>query len=532
MAAQPGMIQFQLDALTSSGCETLSFPEAGVTCIVGGNNVGKSRLLRDINAFLENDRAAVVTFSDLQTLKPSVDAEIAEAFFSVGATEANQPVSQLQQYLPISNGGTALTVEAFVANYNSLGPGLRSAKSFFVWHASAGSLVNAASAGIGHSGMQGTNQPLALVFRDGTIEKALSDLAQESFGLPLTLDRLNMDVRLRVGKVAVPVPALDAPTREYTDAVRELPSLEEQGDGIKSFMGLVLNVLCGTPCVLLIDEPESFLHPAQARALGRWLGKAAVERQLQVIVSTHDRDFVVGLLDSGQDSVVNIVRITREGSENHFHELAHQDVAGAWGDPVLRYSNVLQGLFHKRVVITESDADCRFYGAVVDVLGAQTSRQAVSSDLLFVPSGGKQRVASMAQSLSRLGVDVFAILDFDALRAKVDVLNAVTALGGQWTGEMQDDYVALAEPANQRHLWDSLKHQGISGLPAGAAYQAGERLLSSLEARRVLVVPVGEMEDFDKSSNLHGAAWVSEMLEARKHETNEAVRKLCEPLLV
>ena len=208
LKARPGMIEFRLKSLTSSGGETLDFPNAGVTCIVGGNNVGKSRLLRDIDAFIENEQASVVTLSSLEAHKPSVDIEAVETFFSIGATKVPLAVNQLPQYLPITSGGTALTTEMFLANYNGPGPTLRAAKSFFVWHASAGSLANAASGGIGHTGMQGTNQPLALVFRDGAIEQALSDLAEESFGLPLILDRLNMDVRLRVGTVHVSVPPL------------------------------------------------------------------------------------------------------------------------------------------------------------------------------------------------------------------------------------------------------------------------------------------------------------------------------------
>lgn len=292
------LIDFSLSALTSAGGETLSFPEIGVTCIVGGNNVWKSRLLRDINAFLENENAPIVTFTDLQTRKPPIGAEIGAHFLDVAAMVANQPPIQVPQYVPATSGGTQLTLDMFVANYNANAVGLRAAKSFFVWHASAGSLAGAASGSIGHTGMHGTNHPLARVFRDGSIEKALSDLAEESFGLPLILDRLNMEVRLRVGQVTVPTPPLDQPRLAYTDAVRVLPILDEQGDGTKSFMGLVLNVLCGSTRVLLIDEPESFLHPAQARTLGRWLGQQATKRGLQILLSTHDRDFVVGLLDA------------------------------------------------------------------------------------------------------------------------------------------------------------------------------------------------------------------------------------------
>jgi hypothetical protein len=72
--------------------------------------------------------------------------------------------------------------------------------------------------------------------------------------------------------------------------------------------------------------------------------------------------------------------------------------------------------------------------------------------------------------------------------------------------------VSVANAANQQGLWDFLKNQGVGGLPSGPTNVAGQTLVHLLLESRVLVVPVGEMEDFDKSTGLHGAASVSEML--------------------
>lgn len=225
-------------------------------------------------------------------------------------------------------GGSQITADTFRIHFsmhpNSLGAGWE----FFLKHWSAGALSSFASTSLGHVG-HGTpiSSPLHLVFRDGELEQTLSDLAYEVFGEQLTLDRVNMDVRLRMGKVDVPIPLFSNPITEYAIAVAALPSLEEQGDGVKSFLGIALAVVTGNSQMLLIDEPEAFLHPGQARALGRWLGVQAKMRDIQVVVSTHNRDFVLGLLDGGDQSDVRIVRIVRNGNINRFHELPPTDIS-------------------------------------------------------------------------------------------------------------------------------------------------------------------------------------------------------------
>jgi hypothetical protein len=524
------IIDLRLASVRSSGGEVIGFPRSGVTCVVGGNNVGKSRLLREIDAVLQNSTFTPVTFSDIKIDKPPIDEALAlQLLEAVGGKQPERPGFP-DEYAPIY-GGQNLNARTFVQRYEDSAGGLAATKSFFVWYASAGSLLGLASGGLGNIGLEGGGHPLVRVYRDGDLEQELSNLAHASFGVHLTLDRINQNVRLRIGTVDVDVPRFDHPTIEYAKAIANLPTLEDQGDGIKSFLGLALNVVAGSTQILLIDEPEAFLHPGQARALGRWLSREAAKRDVQVILATHDRDLLLGLIDGGPNAVVNIVRLTRENDVNHLRELPHDEVAAVWQDPVLRYSNLLQGLFHSKVTICESDADCRFYGAVLDQLAIEKGQQAKADDVLFVPSGGKQRVAAMAQSLARLGVHTRAIVDFDVLRSRDDIRSIVEALGSNWSNEMDANYITVAKVANQDALWDGLKHQGVNGLPAGVANASAGRLLGQLADAGVYVVPVGEMEDFEKSIGQHGAAWVSAMLEANGHITCQQARTLIDPLI-
>ena len=104
------------------------------------------------------------------------------------------------------------------------------------------------------------------------------------------------------------------PRPEYIAAIRALPLLTEQGDGMKSFIGLMLGLLAGQFQIVLVDEPEAFLHPPQARLLGRKLA-TEVPRGTQVFVATHSSDVLQGLLDP-DDANVTVVRLTRRGHES------------------------------------------------------------------------------------------------------------------------------------------------------------------------------------------------------------------------
>lgn len=368
--------------------------------------------------------------------------------------------------------------------------------------------------------------PLARLYRDGELEERLSDLSETTFGFPLTLDRVNGNVRLLVGQPAVDPPPINRPTHEYAEAVAGLLPLESQGDGVKSFVGLALHAMAGNQPIMLIDEPEAFLHQAQARALGRWIAGEAQSRDRQAIVATHSRDIILGLLGVGVD--VTVLRLTRVGDDSHLRQLPPADLMGVWNDPILRYSNVLDGLFFKAVAICEADADCRFYGAVLDHLAASGASVLNPDDVLFVPSGGKGRVTNIANSLGALGVHTLAIVDFDVLKDRAKTKDIVESVGGSWTEQANESYIQLANAlnANDGVLWGQVKTQGLSAVPAGPPSQAAADLLDELRIQKLLVVPVGELEGFDRTIGGKSSTWVNAMLAKKGHETCDAAKEL------
>jgi hypothetical protein len=367
--------------------------------------------------------------------------------------------------------------------------------------------------------------PLMRMYREGELEEELSSLSEQVFGFPLTLDRVNGDVQLRVGSPGVSVPPLNRPTHEYSDSVAHLSTLESQGDGVKSFIGLALYVLAGQQQIILIDEPEAFLHQSQAKSLGRWLSHTSKETSRQVVLATHDRDIVLGLLAGDAD--VSVLRLTREGNTSQVHQLTAEQLSTVWNDAILRYSNILDGLFYATVVICEGDADCRFYAAVLDELIADGKSTARLDDVLFVPSGGKERIPNIARSLMALQVKTFAIVDFDGLRDRTKLRETVESVGGSWS-KIETLYADILPVMNQNHgaAWDQAKHQGLTAFPPGESSRTAHLLLSALRQERVLVVPVGEMEDLDRTVDPKSSKWVNAMLAKEGHRTCAEAREL------
>ena len=135
---------------------------------------------------------------------------------------------------------------------------------------------------------------------------------------------------------------------------------------MRSFASVILHLLAPiTPSILILDEPEAFLHPPQAKLLGELIAKKRSSRA-QLFVATHSPDVLNGLLNVAPDHL-RVLRIRREGNVNRVKELDKQRAKEISTDPLMKYSSVMSGVFHERVIICESDADCMFYSTLLDL---------------------------------------------------------------------------------------------------------------------------------------------------------------------
>jgi ABC-type polar amino acid transport system ATPase subunit len=146
--------------------------------------------------------------------------------------------------------------------------------------------------------------PLHHLYASDSKEMQVSQLFQQAFGKELIVNRTaGAVIMLHMGTRPIPPVGQDRLSSEYRDALHQLPLVQNQGDGIRSFLGVLLHTLVVDRDIILIDEPEAFLHPPQANLLGRILA-TEVPNPRQLIVSTHSADFLRGALDAPNSRAV------------------------------------------------------------------------------------------------------------------------------------------------------------------------------------------------------------------------------------
>lgn len=542
------MIDFRFKTFTTSDGRTTAVPRTGVVVFVGPNNAGKSQALKDLVGHMRDMNYVGRAVTSVQVSKHGDSSDAGD---------------WAQQFLPsyIRDGVKRIAVPG----WGEVGP-----QDFAnQWHGGntflgllAESLILFAdgttrlTAGDAQPNLDFRNQypthPIQRAYMQPELEEQFRLVAKGAFGLDVAVDRYaGSQITLRIGRRPEFRHVNGVPDARYLEELAEMSHLDEQGDGVKSFMGLMIQLIAGRQKVIMVDEPEAFLHPPQARLLGSMLASRAVEQQ--VFLSTHSSAVLQGVLEA--DVPVTIVRLTRDDRVNKADVLNDEAVTELWSDPVLRYSNLLDGLFYDAVVLCEADSDCRYYSAVRDRLFPEGAGAARRLELLFAQSGGKARFAVIVKALRAAGVPVVVVADFDILREASDIRKVFEALGGDWTviqklrdtvakaltadakplfkmslkdalneklGSMPDsltpkDLESLRAILKVENGWDKAKRSGLSAVPQGDAYSAGEELLQTIASIRLLAVPVGELERFVPGVEGHGPTWVNRVLERGAH---------------
>jgi len=187
------------------------------------------------------------------------------------------------------------------------------------------------------------SHPIHHLYKDDSLEKKFSSHFKKAFGFDLIVHRAaGKEIPLYVGKKPKPKKGTDRQSIGYIQELERNDPLHTQGDGMRSFVGVLLSSISSKHPILLIDEPEAFLHPPQARLLGKMLAENSPHNK-QLFLATHSEDFLKGLLDAGVPNL-KIIRIQRDGGSNRVSILSDKDIKDVWDDSLLRHSNVLGGL--------------------------------------------------------------------------------------------------------------------------------------------------------------------------------------------
>jgi len=541
----------RIDKLRFSGSEQpVSVGDSAIVVFIGPNNAGKSRALEEIARYMHSEEGGqVVQTAEIQK---DGDQDDLKAWLTTATAPSPHPTINDNR---IGQGGQIMMSTARLRWSQTVGIG--ELVDFLVFRADAETRLQLAQEVPSVDALHGqATQPLQRLLRDHSAERQLADSVERAFGQPICVNRTGgATLHLHLGRPQAEA-RLDNP--EYLEEMRALPLVSAQGDGMRSFIGLLLTLAATDYPLVLIDEPEAFLHPPQAREMGRQLAKPSPQQRF---VATHDSDVLLGLLDTTQP--VTVVRLRREGEANVPSVLDSARLTALWRDPSFRYSNLLSGLFHRGVVVCEADGDALLYGAALD--HALLASGQASSDLLFTQCGGKHKFPTAISALRPMGVPTGAIADIDVLRDESLLSRIVGALEGSWDALRNDWYVVkqaveqlpgahplisdvreqidgslgpdptarLTEDQSRRVReitsrtdgWRIMRERGgLPAIPRGDATQAAERLLAALADLGLFVVPVGALEGWVPAVGGHGSAFVYAALESQAHETSSTLQ--------
>lgn len=516
-----------------SGGDKVELGENEKVILVGPNNSGKSQSLREIVQICQSGTAEqCLVVKDLNLNKNGSSKELLE-YLNKNADLVNDQF-QMSDYL-IHKGHVP-----FWDNNPYLMHGLHAGS---IKNIAANDRLNICNQQKSLSPGQHKTKPQHILYDDEILMKRVSDLFRKAFSKDLMFDfRGGSNLPIHVGQIPKGENVVDRVGNDYVSKVRENPLLDKQGDGIKSYAGILFETVASERDITLLDEPEAFLHPPQMRRLGETLSS---EVKGQLIVATHSSDILRGFLE-GTKGRVRILRIQREGDINVVYEAASETIKELWEKPELRYSNALEGIFHEQTIICEDDSDCRLINSAADYINSNST--VPFKDTSYVPTGGKHGIPKVADVLRKIGVPIKAVFDIDFLSERDLVKSTVLAFGGNWIDmevlwervdsavrggikpksveTIKSEIVQALQNADKEKLpkgdiaalmkqgtaWNEVKKFGEIAIPNGQAQTDYKDLKSALENLGIFVIPVGEIEKFCPEIGSHGPKFVTKLL--------------------
>lgn len=523
----------------------------GLVLIVGPNSSGKTQLLKDIHASLLGQPRKLVVAEEVKIRKPASIETLVESLEKEGyiRRQLNDRGVEMLKVRTVPFGGSSPGIQPEIE--------LQTAKSWFnsindaksdqnsqSFYSLFGSMLSTAmflanrltatnqTGNYDYEKAPPTNDLQALYF-DSAAREELTQAVRDTFGRGIWVDPTRGNILCFRLTDTPELPS--AEDRLRPDQVTKYRVIDEEGDGLRSFVAICMSLALSRRPICLIDEPETCLHPPQAYALGRIIGRQATSHPSTTLVATHSSHVLRGVIQQTRD--VQIVRLTRVAGQFRSHLVDSSLLRKATEKPLVRTEAIFDGLFAYGVVLVESDGDRAVYQAVWETLA-----QEIQLDLLFVPVNGKGAMADIAAFFKTLHIPVAVIPDLDLIRDDGVIPRILTALSASEVvvSTIQEECRLVAdairsvppiitplEVNNEIHriheipkVWldndDELVMRQLRGLSnridrmrrlkAGgiAAYESEHPAISAqLEAVRekmwkagVFIVPVGELESW------------------------------------
>lgn len=346
--------------------------------------------------------------------------------------------------------------------------------------------------------------------------------------------------KYKIGKTEDILEAIKSDSRKKIDVLKHFEDLNDQGDGIRNAVAILSSLIVNEHSLYLIDEPETFLHPPQARILGK--NVVQLSKDKQVFISTHNIDFIRGALEE-DPSRVKIIKIDRDEDNNKFSFVDNKSINEISSDRNLKYTNILNGLFYNQVVLCENESDCKFYSSILEY-----ENLTIYQNTLFCAVGGKEQFKKIIPLLKALNIkykiiaDIDLISDIDSLKwlinsVTIDCYNEIKVQHKDFLDNFKKEMNPMVKTQEQKkkeilqqfneerympfHVADNiknilrddsnlkiLKNGGKNIIPQGKCFDLFNQINNFLKKKNIYMVECGEIERFVPDICGHGNAWV------------------------
>lgn len=492
-----------------------------ITVFVGPNNSGKSQILREIHQFCisgnQNTNNKIIDNIELEAVsevnvnniinkikqEPMIGEMVHQDYILIGKSGERQQVHLQSLKVALVNPSTSLHL--FCNSYLKYSTLILNGSNRI-------NLVNMQPAG----NLQAPpHTSFQVLFRDNAKRDEVRRIIHEAFGQYLVIDPTNLgNLSLRLSSRE---PENEVEERGIHEAAvnfhKNAMPIDYASDGVKAYTGMVTEMVAGDPSILLMDEPEAFLHPSLAFKLGKEVAGIMSHSEKRLFVATHSPNFIMGCIQSG--APVNIVRLTYRDNVATSRILPNEDILRLMRNPLLRSTGVLSGLFYEFVIVTESDADRAFYQEINDRLLKFTDFGI--PNCLFLNAQNKQTVKTIIKPLRELGIPVAGIVDIDILKEGGSVWGEFLESG--YLPELEKNALAHTRQAIKQKFDQSgqnMKRDGGINILTGSDREALSNLFEKLAEYGLFVVPYGELESWLKELNIsgHGPNWLIGIFEA------------------
>ncbi|MFD0858602.1 ATP-dependent nuclease [Roseovarius aquimarinus] len=519
----------------------LPLKPGSITVITGPNNAGKSTSLRDIDKHFSSGRGRAGytgrVVRQVETELVGSASDFFEFFEALNYYDKEEDRYRFDHGYS-KNGYKTSTLRKAITNNNLPNPVEATFSKFLP--------ASERLSGTGYN--DSVNHAVNQIFSNEPKEIALSDIFRRSFGIDLILDRTRKEGVFYIAERSDLPSHEERLTPEFRKWMEKQATLRSQGDGMRSFARVLIEIFVRRLSILAIDEPELFLHPPQIRQLAAALVR---ERPVhsQVFVATHSDEFVKGILDTQPDDI-NFIRLTRSKEGASVKYLRHDDVATLWSDPLLRTSNALSSLFHQFTIVCEGETDARFLRWALD----DEMSDDLSIDYFITHCGGKQKIHGIVKAISAIGANVFSVCDIDVLNDKVSFQRLFEAHGGDYSKVAQDHKLILTRVSERKseispHYfwseierlkaatgqsenikkdttdqiatlirrsspWGRIKEDGKRAFVDAESIRAFDRIRKAAASYGLFINPEGELESLCRTiSRANKANWLTEVLQ-------------------